>query len=187
MCSCYVRHAFEDESRLYSYLNVKELLARSRGKIWCLSDCNCTWNDNHLVRKRTLQHLARMAIWFSCVVTISLYGVFDCVFILCPAQFQNESTVYSFLNVKELLAQNRREILRLSDCNWTWTQNFLVRKETLDHLAKPENRFNSFLSTYLYGAFDPMIIWMYPLIMSCTIYTVNPHSIVARMSRNSFL
>ena len=28
------------------------------------------------------------------------------------------------------------EILRLSDCNWTRTQNHLVHKRTLDHLAK---------------------------------------------------
>ena len=50
--------------------------------------------------------------------------------------FQNESTLYSCVNVKELLAQNRREIWSLSDCNWTRTLNHLARKRTLDHLAK---------------------------------------------------
>ena len=50
--------------------------------------------------------------------------------------FQSESTIYSCLNVKELLAPSRREIWRLSDCNWTRTQNHLVRKQTLNHLAK---------------------------------------------------
>ena len=39
------------------------------------------------------------------------------------------------LNVKELLVRSRREIWSLSYCNWTWTQNQLVRKRSLNHLA----------------------------------------------------
>ena len=50
--------------------------------------------------------------------------------------FQSESTLYSGLNVKELLARSRREIGSLSDCNWTRTHNHLVHKRTLNHLAK---------------------------------------------------
>ena len=41
-------------------LNVKEPLARSRRHIWSLSDCNGIWTHNHLVRKRTLNHLAKL-------------------------------------------------------------------------------------------------------------------------------
>ena len=37
--------------------------------------------------------------------------------------FRSESTLYSCLNVKELLARNRREIWSLSDCNGTRTHN----------------------------------------------------------------
>ena len=33
VCSCHVTYAFQSESRLYSSLNVKELLARSRREI----------------------------------------------------------------------------------------------------------------------------------------------------------
>ena len=40
--SCHVTYAFQSESTLYSCLNVKELFARSRRKIWRLSDCNWT-------------------------------------------------------------------------------------------------------------------------------------------------
>ena len=40
--------------------------------------------------------------------------------------FQSGSTLYSCLNVKELLAPNRHEIWKLSDCNWTRTQKHLV-------------------------------------------------------------
>ena len=45
--------------------------------------------------------------------------------------FESESTLYSCLNVKELLAWSRREIWGWSDCNWTRTQNHLVLKRTL--------------------------------------------------------
>ena len=50
--------------------------------------------------------------------------------------FQSESTIYSFLNVEELLAQNGGDIWNLSDCNGTWTHNHLVRKRTLNDFAK---------------------------------------------------
>ena len=60
------------------------------------------------------------------------HKLYDCMFFSC----QSESTLYRCLNVKELLARSRREIWRLSDCNWTWTENHLVCKRTLNHLAK---------------------------------------------------
>ena len=34
---------------------------------------------NQLVRKRTLNHLAKLAKCLSCVVSIYLYGAFDCI------------------------------------------------------------------------------------------------------------
>ena len=63
VCSYHVTYAFQSESTLYSCLNVKELLARSRREIWSLSDCNWTRTHNHLVHKRTLNHLAKLAKW----------------------------------------------------------------------------------------------------------------------------
>ena len=68
--------------------------------------------------------------------------------------FQSESTLYSCLNVKELLARSRCEILNLIDCNWTRTHSHLVHKRTLNHLAKMVKRLSCVVSTYLYGAFD---------------------------------
>ena len=50
--------------------------------------------------------------------------------------FQSESELYSCLNLKELLTQNRRNILGLSDSKGIRTHNRLVRKQTLNHLAK---------------------------------------------------
>ena len=50
--------------------------------------------------------------------------------------FQSEITLFSCLNVKELLAQSGLEILSLNDCAWTRTYNHLVCKRTLSNLAK---------------------------------------------------
>ena len=55
VCSCHVTYAFQSESTLYSCLNVK--------KSEVLSDCNWTRTQNHLVCKRTLNHLAKMEFW----------------------------------------------------------------------------------------------------------------------------
>ena len=49
-------------------LNVKKLLAPSGRHIWSLSDSNVIRTHNHLFRKRTLNHLAKLAKWLSCVV-----------------------------------------------------------------------------------------------------------------------
>ena len=51
-------------------------------------------------------------------------------------EFQSESTLYSCLNVKELLAQNKCDIWSLSDSNGIRTHNYLVCKTALNHLAK---------------------------------------------------
>ena len=62
VCSCHLTYAFQSETTLYSCLNVKELFAQSKCEIWSLSECNWTRNQNHLVCKQTLNHLA---IWLS--------------------------------------------------------------------------------------------------------------------------
>ena len=59
-----------------------------------------------------------------------------CMLLHVTYAFQSESTLDSCLNTKELLSRNRHEIRSLSDCNWTRIHNHLVRKRTLNHLAK---------------------------------------------------
>ena len=61
LLSCHVR--------VHSCLNVKELLAWNKCLIWSSSDSNGIGSHDHLVRKRTLNHLAKLAKWFSCVVS----------------------------------------------------------------------------------------------------------------------
>ena len=58
-----------------------------------LSDCNWTRTHNHLVHKRTINDLAKLAKWLSCVVSTYLYGAFDYMFLSCHIRIQSESTV----------------------------------------------------------------------------------------------
>ena len=49
--------------------------------------------------------------------------------------FQSESTLYTCLNVRKLLARNRRNIRSLNDCNEIQTNNHFICKWTLNHLV----------------------------------------------------
>ena len=102
-------------------------------------------------------------------------------FSFAVCRLKKTNYLYSCLNVKELLARNS-EIRSLSDCNWTRTQKHLVRKRTLNHLAKLSKWLSCALSTYLYGAFDCMhhtdkysehswIIWAVWPIVQCLFTT----------------
>ena len=53
VCSCHVMYVFQSESSLYSCLNVKERLTRSRHEIWSLRDCKWNRTQIDLVHKRT--------------------------------------------------------------------------------------------------------------------------------------
>ena len=68
-------------------------------------------------------------------IVFCILNIEYCILSVCSCHvtyaFQSESTIYSCLNVKELLARSRREIRRWSDCNWARTQNNLVLKRTL--------------------------------------------------------
>ena len=82
VCSSHVTYAFQSESKLYSCLNVKKLLARNRREIWSLSDYNWTRTQNHLVRKRTLNHLVKLAKWLSCVC-MYMYVLYIYIYLIC--------------------------------------------------------------------------------------------------------
>ena len=83
LCYYDVTCMFQSESTHYSCRNVKELLAQKRCNIWVLSGSNGIRTHNHLVCKRTLNHLAKQAKWLSFVVSTYLYRAFDCMFLSC--------------------------------------------------------------------------------------------------------
>ena len=67
-CYYHVAYEFKSESTLYSCFNFKERLARNRHHIWSVNVNKVIRTHNHLVRKGTLNHLAKLASfvkWFS--------------------------------------------------------------------------------------------------------------------------
>ena len=77
------RRSFRVNPHSIVCLNVKERLARTRRHIWSLRDSNKIQTHNHLDRKGTLNHLAKLVKWLSCVVSFYLYGAFDCMLLPC--------------------------------------------------------------------------------------------------------
>ena len=66
---------------LCSCLNFKELLARNRRDILSLSECNGIRTHNHLVHKRTLNHLTNWPVWLN--VRVLFYELNGCGFESC--------------------------------------------------------------------------------------------------------
>ena len=126
VCSYHVRYAFQSESTLYISLTAKELPARSRHKIWSLSNCYCRRTHNHLVHKRTLNHLAK---WLSvCLWTKWLW---------VRVQLQSligaclDRKVCKLINFKKL-AHNTKLIYN-KHTFWTFETCFLARENHLIH------------------------------------------------------
>ena len=53
---------------------------KNRRHIWSLSDSNESWTHNHLVRKRLLNHLAKLVEWLMFVYELSGCGFESCCF-----------------------------------------------------------------------------------------------------------
>ena len=76
------RTSFRMNLRSMVCMNIKETLARSRRYICRLSDSNGIRIHNHLLGKRTLDHLVKLAKCLNCVVSNYLYSAFDCILLL---------------------------------------------------------------------------------------------------------
>ena len=83
ICTCHVTYPIQSESALYISLNVKELVTQKRRNVWSLSDCNRTQTYNHLVRKGSPNHLAKLTKWLNWIVSTYLYGAFHLMFLSC--------------------------------------------------------------------------------------------------------
>ena len=80
LLSCLARVS---ELHFVIFLDVKELLARSRRHIWRLSDSNEIRTYNCLYCKETLNDFAKLSKWLSCAVSTYLYSTFDCMLFSC--------------------------------------------------------------------------------------------------------
>ena len=96
------------------------------------------------------------------------------MFLSCQVRFSERCHTLHLLECQEPLARNRRYIWNLSDYNENRTQNILVFKRTLNHLAKQAKWLNSVVSKYMYGGFNCMFLscdahvseWIHTLYLS---------------------
>ena len=132
---------------------IPKVKCQKDGEYW--GDSNGIQTHNHLVRKWTLNHLAKLALndWAVLWVLICTVYLTVCCYHVTYA-FESESTLYSCLNVKELLAQNRHNIWSLSDSNGIRTHNHLVCERILNHLVMLTKWLSCVLITFLYSAFE---------------------------------
>ena len=80
--------------------------------------------------------IIKYRVYETTVMNILSKNVFCNCMLYVAYVFQSESTLYSCLNVKELLAWKKRDIWSLGDSNAVQTHNHLVRKWTPYHLTK---------------------------------------------------
>ena len=81
-----------------------------------------------------------------------------CIWLYVTYEFRVNPHSLVSLNVRELLPQSSCDVWSSNQINGTRTHNHLVHKGTLNHLAKLAKRLNCVVTTYLYGAFDRMLL-----------------------------
>ena len=118
VCSYHVTYAFLSESTLYSCLNVTEFLVQSRREIWSLSDYNWTRTHNHLVHKRTLNHLAKWFVYEQMVRLLSVRLWTKWLWVRAQLQSDNPVKDIRFKKVYRTIGQN--------ESHATWIVRFFI-------------------------------------------------------------
>ena len=111
LCHYRITYIFQNKSRIYNCLNVKKLLGRNRNDTRNLSDCNGSPTHNHLVFKKTLNHLAKPTKWLGWIVSRYLYGEFDCMSLSCPVRISEWIHTLYLPKCQDVLGPNRNDIL----------------------------------------------------------------------------
>ena len=98
--------------------------------IWRLSDFNKTRIRHHFVPKRSLNHVAKLAKWFSCAVSTYWYDALTVCFYRATYAFR--------VNLhSEIVWMSSNSLIKTCAIfvNWTWTHNQLLCKQTLIELC----------------------------------------------------
>ena len=113
------------------------------------------FNETGLEHTTTYFVNEHSAIWPNCANYWAVLWVPVCMVHLTVCSyhvtctFRSESTLYTSLNIKGLLAQNKCYIWGSSDCSVTLTHKHLLRKGTLSPLAKVAKWLSGVVNTYL--------------------------------------
>ena len=151
---------------------------------------SCVYAKWSYCKMKPLQSHWKVTLFFLSLALLHLYlmRIQTIYLLVCyyhvTYEVQSESTLYSLPECQGTPCPKQASYLKFKwlPRNWIRTHNHLVREETLNHLAKWAKWFSCFVSIYLYGAFNCMLLSCH-IRVSGWIYTLW----FAWMSRNSLL
>ena len=121
---------------------------------WLLLD----WTHNRLFRKGTFNYFAKLSKCYTWVVSTCLYGAFDCMVLSCHVRVSEWIHTLLFPECLGTPCSKQGRNLKFKWLQLDSTQNYLVCKQTLKHFATLIKWLSWVVSTYLYGAFDCMLL-----------------------------
>ena len=90
----------------------------------------------NIVHKQTLNHLAKLVKWLSCIVSTYLYDTFW-LYVLCHICISKWIDILQLSECQETACLKQAQNLTFKWLQlWTQTHNHLVHKQTLNHIAK---------------------------------------------------
>ena len=128
---------FKRTLRKFSQNFKNSFFAENTGIDTFVCESNGTRTYDHIVRKRTLNHLAKLAKYFWMMELRREYLSVRCIWlyvvIISRTRFRvSLHSIIAWMSRNSLLETGP---ICLSDCNGTQTHSHLVRKRTLNHLA----------------------------------------------------
>ena len=102
--------------------------------------------------------MIKMNKWLTLIVSTYLYLAFDYIFLLCHVRISEWIHVLYLPECQIIPCSKQAQCLRFKRLNVSRNTNSLVRKWSLKHLAKLTKWLSWIVSTYLYGAFDSMLL-----------------------------
>ena len=104
---------------------------------------------NHFAHKRTFNRVAKLAKWWTCVVSTYLYGALTVCFYHVTYTFRgNIRFVNVWISRNSMLETSSISKVQVATTGIK-THNHLLHKRTLNHLVKLAKQFNCDVITYL--------------------------------------
>ena len=125
------------------------------------------WIHNQLVRKQTLNHLAKLAKWLSCFVSTYMYSAFDSMFLLCYIWVLEWIDTLLLAESQGTPSFKQAWNLKFKWLQLDWIHNQLVQEH---HLPKLVYWLSFVMVTYLCRAFHCM--WPSHICISEWIHTL---------------
>ena len=157
-CYHYFTYALQSESILYTCINVKEPISGNRCVILSLSDKNEIWNSIHLVRKWTLNHLDRLDKYWAVLYGTFLYCVFDCMLLSCHVSVSEWICTLCLPECQGTIFSKPGQYEKFKWHQQGYNAQPCIIKQILNHLARLARWLSFIFSTYLYGAFDCILL-----------------------------